>query len=100
MKPASGCSSLNGYRIVVSTASYYYVAVCDNGAGPVEIASTKKTPTPPADTNYTPNGTSVMFKILGQGTDLVNDISITVKQVSTANTQTIGISKGGKITWP
>lgn len=92
---------LVGYKIkFTGNNKYSIIAVC--GMGDSTTVPGYKNITAPADTTYSPSGMSFMFKVLGQGTDLVSgtDFKITVTQTSTGKTQIITVSSDGKITWP
>jgi prepilin-type N-terminal cleavage/methylation domain-containing protein len=101
-KPAL-CTSLNGYRVKTATPtanSYTTCAVC-NVTPIVELNCVAS----PAISDITYSSNQVMFKVLGQGTDIVGVsvntvMTITVSQTSTGKSQTVSVAKGGVITWP
>jgi len=93
-KKPSGCGILSGYRFrPISASQYAFEAVCDNGS----FSIGKDSVSLPPGINMTPVPGSVLFKVLGQGTDLSSDMEINLVQEVTANTVKITITTVGEI---
>lgn len=96
-KPTAGaCNSpnlLNGYDFrVIGASSYQLEANCSGG----NVVT--KTGTLPSDISMsTPSPNPITFKILGQGTNLSADATITLTQSGTSNTKQIVVTLGGEI---
>jgi prepilin-type N-terminal cleavage/methylation domain-containing protein len=96
-KPSGiNCNSpnlLNGYYFQrVSSTNYTLGASCS--AGTIESKSVNL----PADvtmSSFSPN--PIIFKVLGQGTNISGSTIITLTQISSGNTRTITITDGGEI---
>lgn len=93
-KPGTCVVNLDGYRFkVYSTSEYKLEAVC--GA---TVSETKDVIiSPDLSISLSPN--PMMFKVLGQGTDLASgeDALITLTQIGTNNSVNITVSSGGEI---
>jgi prepilin-type N-terminal cleavage/methylation domain-containing protein len=86
-------NQLDGFNFrVVSSQSYVLEANCTGGA------VTTKTGTLPSDISIsTPSPNPIIFKILGQGTNLSGDATLTLTQTGTSNSTIITITLGGEI---
>ncbi|KKT66212.1 MAG: Methylation site containing protein [Candidatus Woesebacteria bacterium GW2011_GWC2_45_9] len=84
---------LNGYNFRVnSTSSYQIEAACSGG----NVVT--KSATLPADISIsTPFPNPILFKILGEGTNLSADATIILTQTGTSNTRSITVTQGGEI---
>lgn len=96
-KPTAGaCNSpnlLNGYDFrVTGSSSYQLEANCSGGN-----VVTKTNTLPSGITMSTPSPNPITFKVLGQGTNLSVDATITLTQPGTSNTKQIVITPGGEI---
>lgn len=88
------CVRLVGYRIKFSSTSYGVYRVCSGGEDPVEG---KDNISITSGVTMVASPTSITFKVLGQGTDLENDLTIILTQEATGDTATINVSPSGKI---
>lgn len=94
-KPDVGtCTQLNGYSVLFLTNSYSLTANCINGG--VVSDNNFKTVTLPVGVTET-NNLSVQYKVLGQGTNLSADATLTLTHTATGNTSIITIGKGGDV---
>lgn len=96
-KPSAAfCNSpnqLNGYNFRVnSSTSYQLEANCSGGN-----VVTKSVTLPTGISLSTPSPNPITFKILGQGTNLSADATITLTQPGTSNTKQIVVTSGGEI---
>ncbi len=88
-KPSSCTGALFGYQVAFSESLYTVSASC---GGSVTIR-TKSLPG-----GITLSGaSSIIYKVIGEGTTLTGDISITLTQGSTGRTRQINISKNGTL---
>lgn len=87
------CTRLSGYSFSrISATNYQIRAHCDNVALPISIKNIILS----SDLSLS-NG-SVKFKVLGQGTDLTDTLTIIISHISDVGTTgTITIVKGGTI---
>ncbi len=87
---------LNGYRFgVVSSSQYRLRADCTGG-----VAAVLKLVTLPSDiTISTPSPNPIIFKVLGQGTNIPSgqNATLVLTQAGTNRTFTITVSSGGEI---
>jgi prepilin-type N-terminal cleavage/methylation domain-containing protein len=93
----AGTNNLNGYffEISLSRTEYKIYASCSAGAS-AEI--TKTVTLPSGVTASYPSPNPILFKVLGQGTNLTNEsATITLTQDATANTFVVTIGVGGDI---
>jgi prepilin-type N-terminal cleavage/methylation domain-containing protein len=91
-----GCISLNGYRVKFFSGNpdyYILVAVC-NGTEMTGLEAKYNLPSE-IKFNPLPSPSQILFKVLAQGTDLENDLTITL--AAFGKTKTIKITKQGKI---
>jgi len=92
-KPA-GCTVLNGYRFsAVSESVYRIMAGCVNG----DFSIDKDNVSFPSEVAMSPVPGNVLFKVLGQGTDLASDVEINLVQEVTGNIEKVTITTGGEI---
>lgn len=93
-KKPGGCNVLGGYRFsAVSGTQYTIEAVCSNGN-----FSVGKTSVPfPSGVSMNPVPGNILFKVLGQGTDLGSDVEVNLVQEATGNTIKVTITTGGEI---
>lgn len=89
-----GCSSiLDGYNFRAGGTSYTIEASCSGGL-PIVVKSV----TLPTDISMTPPSPNpILFKVLGQGTNISLTATVVLTQAGTNNTQTITITSGGEI---
>lgn len=93
-KPSTGtCTRLDGYTFTVTGSTTYQIAANCTGGGNTVI----KTAT--LDTGVTLSSvvSATQFKVLGAGTDLSSDNTITFTLTAIGNTDTLIIGKGGDI---
>lgn len=84
---------LNGYNFRVSSSSSYRIEANCTGGNVIT-----KSVTLPADMSIsTPSPNPVTFKILGQGTNLSADATLTVTQTGTSFTNVVTVTSGGEI---
>lgn len=92
----AACNSpnlLNGYDFrVTGSSSYQLEANCSGGS-----VVTKSVTLPPGITSSTPSPNPITFKILGQGTNLTAEATITLTQTGSSNTRIVTVSPGGEI---
>jgi len=93
-----GCATLDGYKVSFSSGgtsnpdTYRIVAIC----GGSEKGESKTFSLPSVvKFNPLPSPSEVLFKVLAQGTDLNNDLTITL--TAFGKTKTITVTKQGKI---
>ena len=96
-KPADpSCNSpntLDGYNFrVVSANNYTIEASCTGGT-----VSVKSVDLPPDVSISTPSPNPILFKVLGQGTNIPAEATLTLTQAETGNTQVITIGAGGEV---
>lgn len=86
-------NELNGFNFRVTGASSYQLeANCSGGN------SITKSATLPTDVSISiPSPNPITFKILGQGTNLSADATISLTQSGTANTKVVTVTSGGEI---
>lgn len=87
------CTQLDGYTVSFLATSYTLTANCIVSGVNRDII----TKTVDLDTDVTQNNLTVKYKILGQGTSLDNDITLTLTHTPTGNTSAIIIGKGGDV---
>lgn len=90
-KPADlTCSILNGYSYSrVNESSYDLIANCSNAN---HVIKTVNMPS-----NVTLSAGSVLFKSLGQGTNLENSLVITVTNTASGATGSVAVGIGGNV---
>lgn len=91
----NGANLLNGYYFRVSSSSSYQIQVNCSG-GDVDVKSVNL----PGDISIaTPSPNPVLFKALGQGTNIDQGLTatLTLTQAGTGNQTTITISSAGEI---
>ena len=96
-KKPEGCSdtkTLSGYGFRADTSKYSIEANC---GGSVIII--KNVDLPPDITLLTPTPNPLLFKVLGQGTNLGSDVNwtLTLTQTGTGNTVTVTVTAGGEV---
>lgn len=90
-KPDGCTTTLVGWRVSLSTASYDLIADCD-------VADiTFKTVNFPAGITKTAGSLSVTFAVLARGTTSSSDDTVTLTQAGTSETSTVTITKTGTI---
>lgn len=86
-------NQLNGFNFrVTSSSSYSLEANCSGGN-----VTTKSASLPSGITMSSPSPNPITFKILGQGTNLSADATVTLTQPGTSNTIQIVVTSGGEI---
>jgi prepilin-type N-terminal cleavage/methylation domain-containing protein len=90
-KPESNCPILDGYRFNISGSSYSIKAVCGGSDKSIEKDFI------PLPNGITSSSANILFKILGQGTNITGQITITLTQAGTNPPQTVTVDSGGKI---
>lgn len=89
----NGANDLNGYFFtILNNTSYEIRASCSGG-----IPSAKKTVNLPSGIIFTSTPSSILFKVLGNGTDLLSSKSISLSQSGTNNASNISVSIGGQV---
>ncbi|MCK4588532.1 type II secretion system protein [Candidatus Woesebacteria bacterium] len=93
-KKPVGCTVLNGYRFsAVSESVYRIMASCVNGDSSIGKDSVSF----PDGVTMNPIPGNILFKVLGQGTDLGSDVEINLVQEATDNTIKVTVTIGGEI---
>lgn len=90
----AGCSGLSGYQFSVTGSTSYEIdisAVCSPNPNPVKAV------TLPSGVLISGSPALILFKPLGQGTNLSGNATITVRQTGTGNTGSITIGVNGNI---
>lgn len=90
-----GVNTLSGYRFnVKSQVNYVIEAECGGG-----ISQTKDVTLPSDLSLSSPSPNPIIFKILGQGTNIpaASEATLTLTQVGTNNSTTITVTSGGEI---
>ena len=84
---------LDGYSLLVNSSTQYIIqASCSAGLVDVKIVDL------PADVSLSaPSPNPIIFEVLGQGTNLSGDATITLTQLSTGDENSIIVTKGGEI---
>lgn len=86
-------NTLNGYNFrVVSANNYTIEASCTGGT-----VIMKSIDLPPDVNISTPSPNPILFKVLGQGTNISAKVTLTLTQAETGNTQVITIGIGGEV---
>jgi len=85
-----GCSVLDGYRVSFSSNTYMIQAICRES--PTGAA---KTFSLPSAVKFSSLPSPILFKVLAQGTDLNDDLTITL--TAFGRNKTIKVTKQGKI---
>lgn len=95
----SSSSTLNGYSFELSSRSYAIRPSCTLSDGTaVTGVLTVRTGQMSSDIDMTLNtGSTIFFKTLSGENDNVNDYVITIRKISTGDTQTISVSPQGVI---
>jgi prepilin-type N-terminal cleavage/methylation domain-containing protein len=96
-KPISGCTSLNGVSFDITSATTYSINyVCGGG---VLVKNSVTLPTNITIAVSPLSGDPILFKVLGDGTNIPNggNVIITITQAGTNKTSTITIGSGGDI---
>lgn len=88
-KPTGCTGSLRGYEVVFNASSYVASAICDS-------ATESRSFPLPTGISLSPTGNTVLFKVLGQGTNLSSDLTITLTQNSTGNQKNVRITTDGR----
>lgn len=89
-KPSTGsCTTLEGYTFTPSSDSYILVANCSNGDITIKTILLKD--------EIVLTGSSVQFKVLGQGTDLSSDVTLNLSSSVAGTSADIVIGTGGEI---
>lgn len=86
-------SRLNGYNFRVNSGTSYQIEAACSGGNVV----TKSVTLPPDISISTPSPNPILFKILGEGTNLSANATITLTQAGTSNTRSITVTQGGEI---
>lgn len=86
---------LDGYYFRAASTSYTIEAACSGvSGGPVTTKSVSLS----SDISMTaPSPNPILFKVLGQGTNISSTATVVLTQAGTNNTQTITITSGGEI---
>jgi len=93
-KKPIGCTVLDGYRFsTVSESVYSIMAGCSNG----NFSIGKNSVSFPIGVTMNPVPGDILFKVLGQGTDLGSDVEVNLVQEVTGNTIKVTITTGGEI---
>jgi prepilin-type N-terminal cleavage/methylation domain-containing protein len=96
------CSRLVSYEFFrVNSYQYQLAANCDNNGTPARHSIKDVNLT--NDISFTSTATGadisnpISFKVLGQGTNLISDVTLTINFNKTTNSETIVIGKGGNV---
>ncbi len=93
-KKPIGCTVLGGYRFSTASESVYSImAGCSNG----DFSIGKDSVSFPSGVAMSPIPGNILFKVLGQGTDLGSDVEVNLVQETTGNTIKVTITTGGVI---
>lgn len=93
-KKPIGCTVLDGYRFSAASGSVYSImAGCSNG----NFSIGKDSVPFPSGVSMNPVPGNILFKVLGQGTDLASDVEVNLVQEATGNTLKVTITTGGEI---
>lgn len=93
-KKPVGCVVLDGYRFSASSENQYRIqAACSNG----DFSIGKDSILLSEGVKMNPLPSSIMFKVLGLGTDLASSVEIRLEQSGTGNSQTVTVSPAGEI---
>lgn len=93
-KKPGGCNILDGYRFSAASETQYTIeAVCSNGNFSIGKSSVPF----PSGVSMNPVPGNILFKVLGQGTDLGSDVEVNLVQEATGNTIKVTITTGGEI---
>ena len=93
-KKPIGCTVLDGFRFsAVSESAYSIVAGCSNG----DFSIGKDSVSFPDGVTMNPVPGNILFKVLGQGTDLGSDVEVNLAQEATGNAIKVTITIGGEI---
>ncbi|MDO8504061.1 MAG: prepilin-type N-terminal cleavage/methylation domain-containing protein [bacterium] len=88
-KPSSCTGALFGYQVAFAQDSYTVSASC---GGMVQVRTRSLSP------GITLSGANtILYKVIGEGTTLTGDISITLTQTSTGRTKVLEITKEGTL---
>ena len=89
------CTTLNGYKINISSSSYSLYASCASDillkTVDLTVNEVTLTLTPPIPTN------TITFKVLGQGTDLTSEETIRITNSKINKTSTVVVGIGGDV---
>lgn len=85
---------LNGYYFRRNSSTNYIIEANCSGGTPSQVKSVDM-PTDIVLTSFSVN--PILFKVLGEGTNITGSATITLTQTSTGNTRVITISQGGEI---
>jgi prepilin-type N-terminal cleavage/methylation domain-containing protein len=90
-----GTNTLSGYHFEVTSATNYVIeAECSN-----QTRETKNVTIPSDLSLSVPSTNPIIFKVLGQGTNILagTEVSITITQTGTNNSTAIIVTSGGEI---
>lgn len=82
---------LEGYRVTFSTTSYSFRSQCSEGDGPEATFSYY------GETQMTSGPSSILFKVLGLGTDVAGTVQIRLELSGVTGEETIMVSGAGEI---
>lgn len=91
-----GGNDLNGYFFTTIPPNQYEIrASCSGGV----VNTTKKSAILPGGITITSAATSILFKVLGSGTNITNGstVTITLSQSGTGSSTSVVVSSGGQI---
>ncbi len=99
-KPSTvNCDSpniLNGYYFRRNSAANYTIeANCSGGSSAQEIVKSVNIPAGIVLTSFSVN--PLLFKVLGEGTNITGSATITITQTGTGNTRAVIVTQGGEI---
>ncbi|MBI2268469.1 MAG: prepilin-type N-terminal cleavage/methylation domain-containing protein [Candidatus Blackburnbacteria bacterium] len=90
-KPTScGTNTLDGYRVTLNSGNLSVAAVCQG-----TVQSANRTFTLPGGITLSASPTTVLFKVLAQGTDLSGNLTIQLNQPSSGRSISATLSKEG-----
>lgn len=90
----SGLNTLNGYQFFVDGAAGQYIVRASCTAGTVDVKTVALT----SDISISaPSPNPILFKSLGEGTNLSSDATIILTQASTNKTVQVKVTPGGEV---
>lgn len=97
--PCTSAKLLNGYRFTVVDSQQYAIrAYCSIGGSEVEVeVKTVNLVSGVSISTPFPDPNPILFKVLGQGTNIPGQTTIILTQSLTGNIVTITITQGGEI---
>lgn len=96
--PCLSSDALHGYLVRLQTSSYDIYADCKGTAGVIDIGEPLiKFVNLPSQITNTSGEKIILFKVLGQGTNIATEESIVLRQTATGKTATLKVTNAGKV---